>query len=55
MGPPASVTDALRHAREGTRRRRLRQMLLTGDLPDVGGPTPASVDDLPLVEIAAGG
>ena len=52
---PASVTDALRHAREGTRRRRLRQMLLTGDLPDVGGPTPASVDDLPLVEIAAGG
>ena len=52
---PASVTDALRHARGGTRLRRLRQLLLTGDLPGPESPPPASVDELPLVEIAAGG
>ena len=51
---PASVADALRHARTGTRRRRLRQLLLTGDLPGSEVPPPESVDDLPLVEIAAG-
>jgi FlaA1/EpsC-like NDP-sugar epimerase len=51
---PASVADALRHARTGTRRRRLRQLLLTGDLPGPEAPPPESVDDLPLLEIAAG-
>lgn len=48
---PASVTEALRHARSGAHLRRLRQLLLTGDLPSAA---PESVDDLPLVEIAAG-
>lgn len=59
---PASVTQALRHARSGSSLRRLRQLLLTGDLPDPQAPRsgsgsgagPQSVDDLPLVEIAAG-
>jgi GT2 family glycosyltransferase len=51
---PASVTDALRHAPAGTRLRRLRQLLLTGDLPESAVAPPTSVDDLPLVEIAAG-
>ncbi len=51
---PASVTDALRHARGGTRLRRLRQLLLTGDMPGPESPIPVSVDELPLVEIAAG-
>ncbi|MDA0334628.1 MAG: glycosyltransferase [bacterium] len=51
---PASVTDALRHARGGTRLRRLRQLLLTGDMPGSESPIPVSVDELPLVEIAAG-
>jgi GT2 family glycosyltransferase len=50
---PASVAGALPHARAGTRRRRLRQLLLTGDLPGPEAPPPQSVDDLPLVEIAA--
>lgn len=51
---PASVADALRHVRGGMRRRQLRQLLLTGDLPPAGGPAPASLDELPLLEIAAG-
>ena len=51
---PASVTDALRHARGDGRLRRLRQLLLTGDLPDPESPPPGSLDELPLVEIAAG-
>jgi GT2 family glycosyltransferase len=51
---PASVTDALRHARDGMRMRRMRQLLLTGDLPEVTSVPPESLDELPLVEIAAG-
>jgi GT2 family glycosyltransferase len=50
---PASVTDALRHVR-ASRLRRRRQVLLTGDLPLGAQPAPQTLDDLPLVEIAAG-
>ena len=51
---PASVTGALRHARGDSRLRGLRQLLLTGDLAGQQSPPPESLDELPLVEIAAG-
>ena len=50
----ASVTDSLRHARGRGRLRRLRLRLVPGGLLEAVGAAPASIDDLPLVDVSPG-